>query len=241
MPSVVNNMKLGTPINSAENQILLPLRHLYSAQRNAQKALEMSAYMKNKFPFYGIQSVQRKQLSKQYLIDHGEPNLPLMLRACFNTYGRELQYFVGDWLKPKAKRLGPDILPLLEELIMTQSWWDTVDFLAPSIAGIILKAHPHLWSVYPDTWIQHENMWLRRSALLFQLKYKADTDDQTLFHYCQLCAHEKEFFIQKAMGWALRERSKTNPEAVLKFLSDTTLPKLTVREAQKWLNRNPKG
>ena len=99
-----------------------------------------------------------------------------------------------------SPKIRSQTLPLLEELIVTQSWWDTVDFLAPSLAGIILKTRPNLWKYYPEKWIKHENIWLKRSAILFQLKYKQDTDDQTLFRYCRMCAHEQEFFIQKQ--WA---------------------------------------
>lgn len=230
-------MHLGPSSNTHHDEIIYSLHILYSAHQDLRKAKEMSAYMRNKFSFYGIQSVQRKALSKQFLKTHKELDVSKVTRACFAAEGRELQYFVNDWLKPQAQKLDPELLPLLEELIVTQSWWDTVDFLAPSIAGIILKTRPDLWKYYPEKWIKHENIWLKRSAILFQLKYKQDTDDQTLFRYCKMCAHEQEFFIQKAMGWALRERSKTNPEAVLKFLKDSPMPTLSDREARKWLKK----
>ena len=230
-------MKLGPFPNVPRYEAVIHLHRLYLEHQNPQKALEMSAYMRNKFPFYGIQSVQRKELSRQFLKAHGELDVSTMTRACFAGQGRELQYFVNDWLRPQAKNLDPELLPLLEELIVTRSWWDTVDFLAPSIIGIILKADHNLWKQYPEKWIKHENIWLKRSAILFQLKYKQDTDEQTLFRYCQMCAYEKEFFIQKAMGWALREYSKLDPEAVLKFLTDSPMPSLTDREARKWLNK----
>ena len=204
----------------------------------------MSAYMRHKFSFFGIKTPARKSLSKRFLSDFGEPEsleeIERLAKNCFAAPQRELHYFVGDWLKPKAKRLPPEILPLLEDLIITKSWWDTVDFLSPSIAGVILAQDSALWSKFPDRWISSSNLWLRRSAILWQLKRKQETDDERLFYYCSLCREEEEFFIQKAMGWALRERSKTNESSVRRFLESHQMPPLTEREALKWL-RNIKS
>ena len=211
----------------------------YDAHQNLKNAQEMSAYMRNKFAFFGIKTPARKLLSKRCLKDFGEPksleDIEQLARDCFAAPQRELQYFVGDWLKPKAKRLSPEILPLLEELIITKSWWDTVDFLSPSIAGVILAQDSALWPKFPDRWISSSNLWLRRAAILWQLKRKQETDDERLFYYCSLCRGEEEFFIQKAMGWALRERSKTNESSVHRFLESNQMPPLTEREALKWL------
>ena len=212
------------------------LSQLFTEHSDLNNAAAMSAYMRHQFDFFGIKTPLRKQLSKRYLRDHGTPSAPLMFaQACFEAPQRELQYFVGDWLRPRAKRLGPEWLPQIEALIIKRSWWDTVDFLSPSIAGPILAQDRALWSAFPDRWIHSENMWLRRSAILFQLKLKERVNEETLFRYCETCKSDSEFFVQKAMGWALREYTKTNPKAVLQFLDDHAMPALTDREARKWL------
>lgn len=212
------------------------LNTYFQMHSNAKQAEEMSAYMRHQFKFLGIKAPQRILLSKTYLKNYGHPQeLLFFVRQCYRAPYRELQYFVHDWLRPLAMQLTPDVLPLIEELIQTQSWWDTVDFLAPTLAGTILSQHRELWHEYPERWIKHDNFWLRRSAIIFQLKYKDYTDDEALFRYCLTQAHEREFFIQKAMGWALRERSKTQPKMIYDFVSKHPLPALTQREALKWI------
>lgn len=213
----------------------------FQAHADPRVAEEMSAYMRHQFSFLGIRAPLRARLSQSYLDAHGEPDdLASFARACHQAPHRELQYFVQDWLKPRVHTLGPEHLPLLEELIQTQPWWDTVDVLAPSLAGVILKQNRAFWSDYPERWLRHESLWLRRAAIIFQLKYKAQTDDELLFRACLDRAHERAFFIQKAMGWALRERSKTNPDAIVDFVTRSPLPALTRREALKWLKTNSK-
>ena len=124
---------------------------------------------------------------------------------------------------------------MIEELIQIKSWWDTVDWLSPTLAGGILKRHPNLRTEYPDRWICTQNKWLVRSAILYQLKYKSAVDTQRLESYCLRHKDSKEFFIQKAMGWMLREYSKYNPSWVQTFFRNHDLPKLTIREGAKYI------
>jgi len=131
------------------------------------------------------------------------------------------------------KKFTPAHLPLFEKLIQTKGWWDTVDFIAPSLAAFVLKNNPDLIEKTISRWQYHDNMWMRRSAILHQLKYKKDTDEKRLFATCKALAHEKEFFIRKAIGWALREYSKVNPDAVRRFVATTELSGLSQREALK--------
>ena len=219
--------------------LIKPLIHYFQAHADPEQARGMSAYLRHQFQFFGIKAPQRVLLSRAYLNTHGQPSELIeqlkLARACYQAPYRELQYFVQDWLKPQAKRLGPEHLPLIEELIQTQPWWDTVDFLAPTLVGAILSKDRALWEDYPERWIHHESLWLRRSAIIFQLKYKERTEDEVLLRYCLSQAQEREFFIQKAMGWALRERSKTRPQLIRDFVSAHELPALTRREALKWL------
>lgn len=135
-----------------------------------------------------------------------------------------------DLLANRTKDLNANFLNTIEILIQQKSWWDTVDFLAPKIGGKLLLRFPEAILPHTQAWIESDNMWLQRSAILFQLDYKNKTDAELLFRYIRRRADSKEFFVQKAAGWALREYGKTNPGAVQQFIDATALPKLTVRE-----------
>lgn len=129
-------------------------------------------------------------------------------------------------------------LPFIKALIETDSWWDSVDILASNVLGYFVEAHPkHLDTM--DQWIQDDNFWVRRSALLCQLKWKENTDQVRLFAYCKRFAHESEFFTRKAIGWAPREYSKSAPEAVEHFINEnrSKLSPLSLREGSRLLNK----
>jgi len=224
------------PITPAE--YIAEVRALYAQNAQAKDAPFMKSYMKNHFEFFGIKKPMREIISKEIFQTYGIPNaenLKIMIQLCFQEEQREMQYFVNDLLKKSIKNLDDSFLPILESLILQKSWWDTVDFLAPKFAGKILQRYPYHIINYPDKWIESDNIWLQRSAILFQLKYKEKTDVPLLFRYITRRADSKEFFVQKAAGWALREYSKHNPEAVQNFIDTTPLPKLTVREGLKMI------
>jgi 3-methyladenine DNA glycosylase AlkD len=124
----------------------------------------------------------------------------------------------------------------MEQLITTKSWWDTVDAIAPKAVGKIADKFPEVVPETIDGWATHDYMWLKRAAILFQLKYKQKTDEELLYQYIRQNAASKEFFIQKAIGWALREYSKTNPASVKKFIEGQPLAPLSVREGSKYLD-----
>jgi 3-methyladenine DNA glycosylase AlkD len=116
-----------------------------------------------------------------------------------------------------------------------QSWWDTVDMLACNVVGPLVACWPDRLQTVMDQWVADDNMWLRRTALLHQLKYGADTDASRLFRYCTLCMHEPDFFIRKAVGWTLRNYGYHDPDAVRSFVRENraTLSPLSIREALK--------
>lgn len=145
-----------------------------------------------------------------------------------------------DYLTKHVKRLEFEHIHLLHELIIRKSWWDTVDGIAIGLVGNLASLFPELIPEFLNPWSTDENMWLRRTAILFQLHYKARTDEQLLYRYIRQNAESKEFFIQKSIGWALREYSKTNPSSVRDFIELNTLSKLSVREGSKYL-RSRKG
>ena len=219
---------------------LQPLITSMAEAADAHNAAQMAAYLRNQFPFLGIKSPQRRELLKAFLREYGPPALDDTASVAKELWGqsvREHQYNALDILRRQQKKLGPEFVPTLEWLIITKSWWDTVDGLASNIAGPIFAGYPETRATAVRQWRSVENIWLRRTTLLFQLKYKDKTDAPLLFSLIEENLLDKEFFIQKAIGWALREYSKTDETAVREFVANTELSPLAEREALKWLKR----
>ncbi|WP_377889827.1 DNA alkylation repair protein [Alkalihalobacillus sp. R86527] len=218
------------------------IEHIYStfeALRNPDNAEKMEKYMRNLFPFLGVKTPERKQAYKSILKEHGAPTdervVPLV-KELWNLREREYQYIAQELLARKWE-FNKDEYELIEYLVTTKSWWDTVDGLASNTAGTFFIQHPELIDDVTERWIDHENMWLNRTAILFQLKYKDKTDFERLKSYCLIHAESKEFFLQKAIGWALREYSKTNPDAVQQFIEQHNLAPLSKREGLKVIKK----
>jgi 3-methyladenine DNA glycosylase AlkD len=215
------------------------LQTTLESHRNPTKAAPMAAYMKDKFPFLGLPRTELEPLVKPLLKEvkpfvntnflHQSALLLWKLRE------REYQYVAISLLSKYTRQASAKTLELLEKLVVQKSWWDTVDSLA-SLVGKLVWQFPE-WTQIIETYSTHENFWLRRIALLYQLNYREKTDQMRLFRYCAANAEEKEFFIRKAIGWALREYAKTNPNAVRGFLSKYKylLASLSVSEASKYL------
>jgi Predicted DNA alkylation repair enzyme len=207
---------------------------------NERNARSMEAYMRNRFPFLGLKSPVRLQLTREFWKEHGIPQGEELLQTVDELWQlpeREYQYTAMVLLDKHRRQADKDHIDRLEHLIVMNSWWDTVDLLAAQLAGFHLAKFTDLIAVYPDRWIRSDNMWLRRTALLYQLKYKGNTDQERLFHYIDLQKDEDEFFIRKAIGWALREYAKSNPDAVRRFVNDTLLSSLSAKEALKHIGK----
>jgi 3-methyladenine DNA glycosylase AlkD len=220
------------------NAYLQALKALLEQQANPEAAGAMSQYMRNQFPFLGIKSPQQKALFKQFIDEQGLPKpsqVEPLMRELWDWPQREYQYVALSFLGKFQKQLTPQHLPLFKDLIVTKSWWDTVDVLASHSVGKVLLQHPESREAAIAPWRQSDNLWLRRTTLLFQLSYKAKTDEALLFELIQENQASKEFFIQKAIGWALREYSKTDPKAVKAFVGASDLAPLSQREAMKWM------
>jgi 3-methyladenine DNA glycosylase AlkD len=213
-----------------------PLFEVFKKYSDPATATGMRAYMRDQFDFCGIKTPLRKELFKRFLKDYGLPplkDLPQVVEELWELPEREFQYCAIEFLLRLKKQLSPEHIPLMEYMITHKSWWDTVDGIAPNGIGAVFKKHPELIIPKTEEWIASGNIWLQRSAILFQLKYKDDTDLDLLFKTILLFKNSKEFFIQKAMGWALREYAWRHPQLVVDFVQSNEMPALTKREALK--------
>ncbi|MBW8349786.1 DNA alkylation repair protein [Bacillus sp. IITD106] len=214
------------------------LSKIYELKRNPENAKSMEQYMKNLFPFLGIRSPERKVITADWLKNVGlvpHESLTAFIKELWDKPEREYQYVALDYLSKKKKYLLETDIDLLEYMITTKSWWDTVDFIASHLVGELFFKHPNLIKTYGEKWISSENIWLQRTMILFQLKYKNKTDEQLLFSIIHRTSHINEFFIQKAIGWSLREYSKTKPEAVAQFIEVHELSNLAKKEGLKYI------
>ena len=217
---------------------LPPLRAAFKRDRDAEAAAAMQAYMKGIAPFFGIKAVPRRELLAEHIAAHGSPSLdelPTIVRDAFACPEREMHQTAVDLLMKHARKLTPEHLPLVEELITTKSWWDTVDALAIHVAGVILKRHPKEIARWNKRWVKSPDKWLNRTAILFQNRWKKDIDQALLFANIDRHAAHPDFFIRKAIGWALRELGATDPESVKRFVKARKLSPLSEREALRKL------
>lgn len=214
---------------------------LLQSRANRDNAVHMSVYMKNRFSFFGIKTPERRKLTREWWKKFpiaSESELLNLANELWNLEQREFHYVGSDTLKKDKSMLTPSALNTLKMLIINNSWWDTVDTLAANPIGQIILNFPETGQIM-DTWIEDDNMWVRRTAILHQLQFKIKTNENRLFYYCEKCMGEKEFFIRKAIGWALRQYSYTNMKSVFDFVHahKDKLSPLSKREAMKGYNR----
>ncbi len=213
---------------------LAPLLEAFKHHADPTNAAAMRAYMKDNFPYFGIKTPVRRELLAEHIAQHGMPELSelaAIARSAFAVPEREVHQVAVDLLMKHARKLTPDDLPWIEELITTKSWWDSVDALAVHVVGGVLKRHPKVVAAWNKRWIGSKDLWLNRTAILFQNRWKADTDRALLFANIRRHAAHRDFFIRKAIGWALRELAATDPAAVKAFVARHALSPLSVREA----------
>lgn len=210
----------------------------FKTNKNEENAKYMKAYLKDKFEFLGIKAPLRKELQKDILsnIDKKAPIDKDLVIFLWNQEYREFQYLAIDYLIKKKKMLEKEDIEFLEELIITKSWWDTVDLIDSHLVGEICKMHPELIESHILNWSKSENLWLRRTSILYQLKYKEKVDIDVLSNVICSNLNDTDFFIKKAIGWILREYSKTNTLWVKDFVENHNLSPLSKREASKYLN-----
>ncbi len=219
-------------------EYLAPLIENLTSFKDPKKAAFSRMYLKDQFEFLGIETKTRREVLKNFLNDYGLPPVDQLKEFSFflwNLPERDFQHIAIDVLDQMKKKLRKEDLQWLEQLLVQKSWWDTVDGLASWIIGTYFQLFPE--SIVPVTgkWMDSENMWLQRTSLIFQLKYKKKTDTVLLSDYIVRLADRKEFFIRKAIGWVLREYSKTNKQWVKGFIETHKLSTLSYREASKYV------
>jgi len=206
---------------------------------NTQLAIGMKAYQKNKFEFYGLTAPKRREIC-QPILHHSKllskKETIILVKELWNQPQRECHYLAQELLLQNSnKSIEKEDINLLEWLVLNKSWWDTVDFIAPKLISIYFKKFTEERNKKTDDWINSKNTWLIRSALLFQLKYKDETDEDFLFATILRVCDTKEFFINKAIGWMLRENAKRIPDSVSDFIEEnkSRLSNLSIREGLK--------
>jgi 3-methyladenine DNA glycosylase AlkD len=221
-------------LESIQNS-LLPLANEYDANG-------MQAYMKNKFTFLGIKAPIRKEAIKhislkEYIKDW--QSLAEIVSALWHMPEREYQYIGLDILVKYKKYYIVDTLSFLEELIQTKSWWDTVDGICTNAVGAYFLKYPKEQQNKTISWMNDNNMWIRRCSIIHQNKFKQKTNFSLLEQSMIANLNHSDFFIKKAIGWALRDACKVNPTWVENF-TDTyykSLSRTTLREVERGLGR----
>ena len=214
------------------------IKKLFETHSNPERAIQMAKYMKNQFSFYGIAAADRKNLYKDFLkTEKKQGTLDwAFLEQCYADDHREFQYLAYEYLLAMKKQLSFEDISSIKSLIKKKSWWDTVDFLAQVVGNIALK--DSRVDELMLAWSQEENIWVRRVSILYQLRFKEKTNTTQLEQIILYCVGTNEFFINKAIGWALREYSKTNPDWVRTFLENhqVQMANLSIREASKYIS-----
>ena len=206
--------------------------------RNELLAESMGKYMRDKFNFLGIRGPKRTELFKKYFpIARKTKEIDWnFIETCWKKEEREFQYAVVYYLKAMQKFLKKGDISKLKYLVVTKSWWDTVDLLS-KIIGDVVNRNKELKTLMLEWSKKENNIWLRRVAILHQLSFKENVDKLLLETILEDNLSDGEFFINKAIGWALRDYSKVNPEWVRKFIEKnrSEMANLSLREAMKYL------
>lgn len=225
-----------------ENSIETLTRELHEAlQRvaDASRAPAMEAYLRHQFAFLGVSSQARKEIVRLFRpkIKKLSPDEAARFAIhCWDQPHREMQYVAMELFANFAQNPDANTLNTCRHLITHKSWWDTVDYIAPNIAGKFWMKYPSNIQPVTTQWMDSGNLWLQRSCLLFQLKYKDKLDFDLLRSFIEPLTTHPDFFIRKAIGWSLRSYARHNSEAVKQFVNTTPLHPLSRREALKHLS-----
>ena len=217
------------------------LKVLFQQHTIIENIEPMRDYMRGQFDYFGIKTPLRKELTKQFVTEYGYPTveeMPEFMQLIWDEPYRELHHVSINILVRFIEKMPEESIELYEFLLTNHSSWDTVDMLANKVIGGHLKRFPHLIPSVNKHFLEHDDMWLNRTALLFQLKYKKDMDTNLLTLNINYLMHRKEFFVRKAIGWVLREYSRTDASFILNFVANHDLAALSKKEALRLINKN---
>jgi len=217
----------------------LLLKDLFEKNADPSQAAPMKKYMRGQFEYLGIKTPQNKTLMKEFISKYGlSPieDLDAILRDLWALPEREFQYVGLGLLDKLEKKLPAKFIKPIEYLIITKPWWDTVDAIASHTVGTHFRRFPDVREKHLSKWRASGNIWLRRTTILLQLNYKKETDFELLCEIINENLDSKEFFINKAIGWSLRQYARVDPKLVSKFVRSTPLHSLSRREAMKHLD-----
>lgn len=221
------------------DQFLSECRVYLESCRDSQNAVAMKRYMRDQFDFYGIKAEPRKHFVKltklefrAFTVEQKE----YFVRQAWNQPQREWQLLALDFLTDVSKKAPVEFNQLYYDLILTKSWWDTVDGIASNLVGSLWKREAQIKIENFQDWIGHSNFWINRTAIIHQLKYGKETSASDLERSILPHIHSDEFFIRKAIGWSLRQYSRFNPHWVQDFVDEhPEMSGLSKREALKLL------
>ena len=220
--------------------LILDLHKAFSLLEDKNSAAKMKNYLKGQFAFYGVKAADRKQITKEFLKIHPLNDIEQLkefVKLAWEQDQREFQLLAIDILIKYKKNLQLEDASFVLSLIKSKSWWDTVDMIASHLIGQILLQNRTKFTLTIKAWVKDENMWVRRTAIISQLKHKAELDTTLLNYALTNNFGSKEFFINKAIGWILREHSKLDPNWVVTFIDNNkkSLSNLSIREGSKYL------
>jgi 3-methyladenine DNA glycosylase AlkD len=212
---------------------------LLSAEADPERAAKMAAYMKTDMPFYGVSSPARRKIVKQLnrFAPGTNDEYRSQVSALWEQPHREEKYVSIDWARRHRTFITFENIDLYERMISEGAWWDLVDDIAANLVGTVARTDLDRMRPVLERWLTGDDLWLRRTVIICQLKSREQTDTALLFDACERTAHETDFFIRKAIGWALRQHSKIDPNAVRDFVEAhrAELSGLSLREATKHL------
>jgi len=213
------------------------LETTFQTHENKENSLAMAKYMKNHFAFYGIKTTERRLLFKEIWNankDEIKKDVQNIATSLYTKKQRELHYCAIEIVIRECKgNYKKSDIHFIEKLLTTNSWWDSVDTISKYILGQYLLEFPDAVEDTIEKFSNSDNLWLNRSVILFQLGFKEKTDFDLLKAICLQHENSTEFFIQKAIGWSLREYAKTNPHQVIDFVTHSNLKPLSKKEAVK--------
>lgn len=222
------------------SEFIQVLSNEFQRNSNPEIAAGQKAYMRDQFEFFGIKAPIRKEIQKPFLVKAYLPpkeELETLVKELWAKPQREFQMFGQELTAKYQRKFEKQDIALLEFMVTHKSWWDSVDFIAAHLMGSYFKIFPELREEYVNKWLDSGHLWLQRSAILFQLKYKEETDTELLSYVIHRLLGSKEFFINKAIGWILRDYSRRNPDWVIHFVNQTDLQPLSRKEALRIINK----